>query len=113
MQPHVSLLVLALACAPVVASAQVIVRPLSAEQQRQRNACLARAGQDMQAAVACARAVEDGPPAAGDAEPGDATTPPTDAERDFEAIYGTPGYDPVADPTLPPPAQVGGAYDPW
>lgn len=40
-----------------------------------------------------------------------ASDAPTDAERDFDALYGP--YDPVADPTLPPPAQVGGAYDPW
>lgn len=36
-----------------------------------------------------------------------------EAEADFDALYGVPGYDPVADPTLPPRAQVGGAYDPW
>jgi phospholipid-binding lipoprotein MlaA len=44
-----------------------------------------------------------------------ADAPPTDtrtqAEVDFDALYGP--YDPVADPTLPPAAQVGGAYDPW
>jgi phospholipid-binding lipoprotein MlaA len=44
-----------------------------------------------------------------------ADAPPTDtrtqAELDFDALYGP--YDPVADPTLPPAAQVRGAYDPW
>lgn len=37
----------------------------------------------------------------------------TQAERDYEALYGNGSYNPVADPTLPAPAQVGGAYDPW
>ncbi|MGY1426067.1 MlaA family lipoprotein [Lysobacter sp. A289] len=37
---------------------------------------------------------------------------PTQAELDFAAIYGQP-YDPVADPTLPEPARIRGAYDPW
>ncbi|MBX9401086.1 VacJ family lipoprotein [Lysobacter sp. BMK333-48F3] len=39
----------------------------------------------------------------------------TDAERDFDEIYGVQpqDYDPVADPTLPAPASVPGAYDPW
>ena len=36
----------------------------------------------------------------------------TQAELDYDAIYGQP-YDPVADPTLPEPAQLPGAYDPW
>lgn len=40
--------------------------------------------------------------------------PRTAAERDFDDIYGnSQGYDPVADPTLPAPANVPGAYDPW
>jgi phospholipid-binding lipoprotein MlaA len=40
--------------------------------------------------------------------------PRTAAERDFDDIYGTSqAYDPVADPTLPTPANVPGAYDPW
>lgn len=36
----------------------------------------------------------------------------TDAERDYDALYGR-GYDPVADPTLPTPVDIAGAYDPW
>ena len=41
--------------------------------------------------------------------------PRTDAERDFDALYGNPQqeYNPVADPTLPAPANVPGGYDPW
>ncbi|QOD91147.1 VacJ family lipoprotein [Lysobacter sp. CW239] len=38
---------------------------------------------------------------------------PTQAEADFNALYGGQTYNPVADPTLPAPAQVPGAYDPW
>ena len=43
-------------------------------------------------------------------------TSPTDAERDFAAIYGgqdPDAYDPVADPTLPPPAAGPTSFDPW
>lgn len=53
--------------------------------------------------------------AAPDAErDGDATRedPRTQAERDFDALYGAP-YDPVADPTLPAPAALPSSYDPW
>lgn len=39
---------------------------------------------------------------------------PTEAELDYAALYGTRVYDPIADPTLPTPAQLPGAsYDPW
>ncbi len=39
---------------------------------------------------------------------------PTDAERDFEALYAQQdSYDPIADPTLPPPAEQALSYDPW
>lgn len=52
------------------------------------------------------------PPA--DATPA-ADDPRTQAERDFDALYGDPSqeYNPVADPTLPAPANVPGGYDPW
>jgi phospholipid-binding lipoprotein MlaA len=49
----------------------------------------------------------------------DAPAPATDVatasegEDDFAAIYGQGAYDPVADPTLPAPAQSPVAYDPW
>ncbi len=36
----------------------------------------------------------------------------TQAELDYDALYGAP-YDPVADPTLPAPAQLPAVYDPW
>lgn len=54
-------------------------------------------------------APEDGSTAAADAAASDGRT---QAELDYDALYGSP-YDPVADPTLPEPAQLPGAYDPW
>ena len=56
--------------------------------------------------------------AAGDAMPtqGNAapTDPRTDAEREFDALYGNgEPYDPVADPTLPDAAVIPRSYDPW
>ena len=39
--------------------------------------------------------------------------PRTDAEREYEALYGPGPYDPVADPTLPAPAELPESYDPW
>ena len=54
-----------------------------------------------------AAAPQDAPP--GQAEP----AAPTQAELDYAAIYGTPPYDPVYDPTLPEPAQLPKSYDPW
>ncbi|KRA54120.1 hypothetical protein ASD77_05705 [Pseudoxanthomonas sp. Root65] len=51
-------------------------------------------------------------PATIDAAPAiDATA--AGAEDDFAAIYGQGAYDPVADPTLPAPAQLPTSYDPW
>ena len=50
------------------------------------------------------------PVPAGTSEAG--ADPRTAAEQDFDAIYGSP-YDPVADPTLPAPVVMAGAYDPW
>ncbi|MGN6513256.1 MAG: MlaA family lipoprotein [Lysobacteraceae bacterium] len=38
---------------------------------------------------------------------------PTQAEQDYNAIYGGQDYNPVADPTLPPPAQLPESFDPW
>jgi phospholipid-binding lipoprotein MlaA len=44
----------------------------------------------------------------------DKTAPPTGAENDSSAISGGSPYDPVADPTLPPPAEgAPPSYDPW
>jgi phospholipid-binding lipoprotein MlaA len=44
--------------------------------------------------------------------PADATLVPTDAEKEFAEIYGQQ-YDPVADPFLPEPVELPGAFDPW
>lgn len=38
---------------------------------------------------------------------------PTAAEQDFNALYGESGYDPIADPTLPPGVESTAPYDPW
>src|SRR5690606_37303152 len=38
---------------------------------------------------------------------------PTQAEVDYAAIYGGQVYNPVADPTLPAPAELPASYDPW
>jgi phospholipid-binding lipoprotein MlaA len=46
-----------------------------------------------------------------DAAPSPATTP-TQAEQDFNALYGAQ-YDPVADPTLPAGVETTAPYDPW
>jgi len=40
-------------------------------------------------------------------------TKPTQAELDYAAIYGGQVYNPVADPTLPAPAELPASYDPW
>lgn len=37
----------------------------------------------------------------------------TDAERDFDALYGAGPIDPDADPDLPAPAALPQSYDPW
>src|SRR5690606_29818125 len=50
-------------------------------------------------------------PTADEQEP--AASEPTQAELDFAAIYRTQPYDPVADPSLPPPAELPESYDPW
>ncbi|TQD43367.1 VacJ family lipoprotein [Lysobacter aestuarii] len=55
--------------------------------------------------------VEPVPPSAPVGVEGEGGTP-TQAEIDYLDIYGDP-YDPVADPTLPTPAEVAPSYDPW
>jgi phospholipid-binding lipoprotein MlaA len=57
-------------------------------------------------------------PAAQPATSADPATAPTQAELDYAALYGNgygqdQTYDPVADPTLPTPAELPTAYDPW
>lgn len=71
------------------------------------------------AATAAERAAAS-PPATGGQTPAaqqppvaDPASTPTEAELDYAAIYGEPPYNPVADPTLPDPAQLPAVYDPW
>ncbi|MGI8561008.1 MAG: MlaA family lipoprotein [Luteimonas sp.] len=121
MRPFETLLAAALLCIPFSGHAQAPSdRALPAGQQVAKDACLAAAGKDVDAAVECARPLEAGtvltpaeappaPPATGAQADTDVRT---DAERDYEALYG-PGYDPVADPTLPASVDIAGAYDPW
>ena len=61
------------------------------------------------AAQAPAAATADGAAAAGDPQAA------TQAEYDYAAIYGNgqDAYDPVADPSLPSPADLPSSYDPW
>ena len=79
-------------------------------------------------------AVSVGDPAAPAQAPASATTPvdsaagnppatpaatrsgdaPTQAEQDYNVLYGNgQDYNPVADPTLPPPAELPASFDPW
>lgn len=47
------------------------------------------------------------------AQPQDPNAAPTAAEQDFDALYGSQEYNPVADPTLPPGVESTAVYDPW
>lgn len=38
---------------------------------------------------------------------------PTQAEDDYNSLYGVPQYDPLADSTLPPGVEQPTSYDPW
>lgn len=65
-------------------------------------------------------AAQDAPPASASEAPvaageGEAAQvpAPTQAERDYAALYGGDVYNPVADPNLPTPAQLPESYDPW
>ena len=60
-------------------------------------------------AQAPAAATADGAAVAGDPQAA------TQAEYDYAAIYGNgqDAYDPVADPSLPSPADLPSSYDPW
>jgi phospholipid-binding lipoprotein MlaA len=72
-----------------------------------------------QAAIEATQAGNAAPTTAGDtpaqapASGNAAAQPPTQAELDYAALYGTQDYNPVADPTLPAPAEVQDSYDPW
>jgi phospholipid-binding lipoprotein MlaA len=139
------LLAVALASLPYAGHAQgPLKRTLPAQERAAMEACMAAAGKDVNAALACARRLEDGtllnpakaPPTPAPVIPAEDKTPQpvtptetqpapppptevpadaeerTEAERDYDALYGR-DYDPVADPTLPTPVDIAGAYDPW
>ncbi|WP_407353474.1 VacJ family lipoprotein [Luteimonas sp. R10] len=56
---------------------------------------------------------DEGAAAEAAAPPAASPRAPTQAELDYAAIYGEEVYDPIADPTLPDPAQMPASYDPW
>ncbi|MFD0739728.1 VacJ family lipoprotein [Lysobacter koreensis] len=136
MRPHArSLFALALlATAPVFAqvSAQDAPTPASAPPVAEAPALELQAAEPPTADASDAPAADAvaespaviAPAAAATAPPANGADPRTDAEREFDALYapkevplrdgnGDQGYDPVADPTLPAPANVPGSYDPW
>ena len=67
---------------------------------------------DATAATSADMPATDAPGAAAAPTAGDART---QAEQDFDTLYGNPdqAYNPIADPTLPPPVQMPTSYDPW
>src|SRR4051812_40601129 len=108
----------ALLLAPVCALAQIIVPPMPAQKRAAFEACLAQTNRDEHAVLACLRKVDEKqaappqpqrptpvpapqpqPPPASvppPAAPAPPETTPTQAEQDYDAIYGQ-GYNPVAD----------------
>ncbi len=75
-------------------------------------------GADASTAIATTPGGADAPPAespTADAVDAGSDATPTEAERDFAALYGNAQdpYDPVADPTLPVSTQPPTAFDPW
>jgi phospholipid-binding lipoprotein MlaA len=112
MRPSHLPLVLGLALAPLSATAQTVPDASQPQPQPQDTAAPAQPqavtppqAAEAQAATQDATA-ETAPDAAQDAAP-------TQEELDYQALYGGQVYDPVADPTLPAPAQLPDVYDPW
>jgi phospholipid-binding lipoprotein MlaA len=111
MRLHHLSLVLGLAVAPLTVQAQDVPAPALPVPQAQ---AVDAASADMQPAQPVQQATpaadQQSPPAA----PADASAAtPTQAELDYQALYGGQVYNPVADPTLPAPAQLPDVYDPW
>ena len=109
------LLVLALMAAASGVSAQdapVVDAPATSASTGAPAAATMPAGMASDSPVAAAAPAQQSPAPA-------ATPPPPDqrtqAERDYDALYGnaTGDYNPVADPTLPPAAELPVTYDPW
>src|SRR4249919_3073678 len=127
----------ALLLVPVCALAQIIVPPMPSQKRAAFDACLAQTNRDEHAVLACLRKIDEeeaAPPPSAEPQPpqpqpqsqppqpqpqppqpspATPATTPTQAEKDYDAIYGSPEYNPVADSTLPAPAQLPTAYDPW
>jgi phospholipid-binding lipoprotein MlaA len=95
MRPSHLPLVLGLALAPLSATAQTV--PDAVPQPQSQD-------------VAPPAQPQDATPAA---QPAAQDAAPTQEELDYQALYGGQVYDPVADPTLPAPAQLPDVYDPW
>ncbi|MFP7723284.1 MlaA family lipoprotein [Lysobacter sp. A3-1-A15] len=126
------LLLPALLLVAPAATAQAVDVPPSAQHPVEQQRCIDAHADDEAGLARCLRGI-DGAQAADPAD--DAPSPPdtsyeqnrappvvapdpdgdprTQAERDFDALYGGGGYNPVADPTLPEPAVIPGSYDPW
>jgi len=96
---------------------QVAAAPADAATQAQ--AAIADDSMSQDAAVDASAAMATDAAHTDEAPPADAAATdtvgqrPTQAELDYAALYGQAPYDPVADPTLPAPAQLPSSYDPW
>jgi phospholipid-binding lipoprotein MlaA len=99
----------AAACAPNTGDAAAETPQAASAAASAANAPQATAAAAQDASVATEDVAAQEAPASGDA----AAEPPTQAELDYAALYGTQDYDPVADPTLPAPAEMPDSYDPW
>ena len=100
MRLHHLSLVVGLALAPLSVQAQDV--PAQAQP--------APAAVEAQAVPAAPATGTDAPASAA---PASAAPAPTQEELDYQALYGGQVYDPIADPTLPAPAQLPDVYDPW
>jgi len=121
---------------PLTGAAQIISKPLPAKQRAELEACIKAEGNDARAFQVCTQRMDEAskrggkptptPPPTEPTQPAPVTPPsaplpapppaseePTQAEKDYDAIYGTEEYNPVADSTLPQPAQLPVSYDPW
>jgi phospholipid-binding lipoprotein MlaA len=99
----------AAACAPNTGDAAAETPQAASAAASAANAPQATTAAAQDASVAAEGAATQEAPASGDT----AAEPPTQAELDYAALYGTQDYDPVADPTLPAPAEMPDSYDPW
>lgn len=92
----------------LVAPADATAAPVAAPADAAANASASAAADPALAAPAPSDTMQDAP----GSDP-TAQTAATQAELDYASIYGTSPYDPVADPSLPAPAQMPAISDPW